>query len=126
MSSQEYFIHGAQGESLLKFGRTPDQADPIMLRGRMQPGIERQIVGAIRRREHVQVVTIKVSFACAVPAGVAVGLGIQTRMAADKDTAGTAKTSRSTSGINGGHEWCAITGRGQCRKIPEDSEACRN
>lgn len=38
---QEHFVHRAQGESLLKFGGAQDQADPVMLRGGLESGIER-------------------------------------------------------------------------------------
>ncbi|CAH0117555.1 hypothetical protein [Paenibacillus sp. MSJ-34] len=55
-SVEEHFVY-----------RAHDQTDGIMLRGRLKSRIQGQIVLTVRRRDHIQVVTVKVFFSGAVP-----------------------------------------------------------
>ncbi|UOF89537.1 hypothetical protein LSG31_16825 [Fodinisporobacter ferrooxydans] len=80
----------------------------------------------VRRRDHVQMVSVKVSFSGAILSRVAVGLGVNAIMIAFSHAAGTTITSRFASEVGGSGDWCAITGRTKCREIPEQPQIRRN
>lgn len=123
---EQHLVYRAQSESLLEFDRADDQTDSVVPGSRLQSGVQRQIVCAVRRRDHVQVIPVEESLPGAVPARVAVGLGVQTRMVAFGYTAGTTIAGRFASGIGGSGDGRAIAGRAERREIPEQTELRRD
>src|SRR5665648_17671 len=90
-SIQQHFLHRAQGKSLLEFNRTNHQTDSIVPASRLQSWIQWQIVVTVRSRNHVEMVTVEVLLSGAIPACIAVGLGVNTRMVAISKALGLEK-----------------------------------
>ena len=80
---------------------------------------------AVRRRDHVEMVPVKVPFSGAIPARIAIGLGVNTRMVAFSYTAGATITSGFAPGIGCGDDRCSIAGGAKAGHIPEQAQLCR-